>query len=213
MGVFWLHDTLFCNQRAKDVFEENQVTGIEYLPVLHNKAGFIEGTYQLKILEQTKIEKEFRKSEFKAQQICKTCNTSFVYPSPDYLTKYDIDQFDVNAEIFYSAGPFNHRSIIISRKVYDLFMRLDLDRNLRFDVVFLRDMFDLIRKVPNLNFYESSRIYHKKLPKYLKSHNINEIYQDKFYFNIYPGEEKKWPEEIRKRIPVFISEEKAFSYK
>lgn len=182
MSLFWLHDILFCNEKIKSVFEENNISGLEFHKVfLKRHIDPIQNTFQMKIKNQIQVPKALWENELRQVNICKTCRTSQVFPSCDYLHKYDIVDFAIQEDIFYIGEGFNFRDIIISKKVYKLLQKLNILKEVEVHPIFTRDMFHLIELVEQIDSYEILKGYYQNDPQFQT--------EDRNYWRILPGRE------------------------
>ena len=107
--LFWLESILFCSSKVKDVLEKHSISGVEILPTYKGKKEkeLVKGIYQLKVTEKTMFNRLLYKNEFRYMEICKECGSFKVYSAWDGIIRYDIDEFDVTNDIFYSNDIFN----------------------------------------------------------------------------------------------------------
>jgi len=180
--LFWLESILFCDMSVKQLLIDNKVTGIEFLNVFSgNQSPKILGdTFQIKVLNKTKYNNILRKNEFTYVELCEYCDSTFVYHSCDSLIRYNIDDFDVREDVFYTNDKFNKQSIIISTKVKALLENHNLEKGLKFIPVFLKSDLDKVNDIIQLDTHSLAEAYHKRFMK-----------------------EKDIPMEARKRIDKF----------
>ena len=165
--LFWLESILFCDINVKELLVENNVSGIEFLNVCSGKQNLkiVEDTFQIKVLSKTIHKNILKENEFKYVDLCEYCDSTFVFPSCDRLIRYDIDDFDIKEDVFYSNDKFNKQSIIVSTKVKELIEENQLQKGLEFRPVFLRDDLNKVDNVLQIDFHTLAVESHKRFMK------------------------------------------------
>lgn len=177
--LFWLESLLFCSEEVKRIIEKESITGIELLPTYRGKKSteLIEGTYQLKVINKTRFNRFLNKNEFRHMEKCKECGSVKVYASWDSIYRYDIEEFDVNADIFYSNDVFNSEAIIISTKFKDILVNERLTKGLVFQPVFLKNQEMILGEFKQLDYTFDER---RLMENILNDSDIPIEYKEKF---------------------------------
>lgn len=187
MGLFWLHDLLFCDPVIKELCQKNEIKGVEFGDVyFRNKETPLEDVFQLTITHTTQTPFKYHQQEITSAFICKSCGKLKVYRSEDYLYKIDSPSFDVNCDVFYSGKMFNSRKIIISKKLYRLLMEHKYLKGLNVQPLFTHKNRYLIDGVKQLDTY---RLWEK----FYDGYTFQKVETDSF-INIFPGRENEVPE-------------------
>ena len=134
-------DELFISNKVASIFQENNITGIEYFDVYYKKNEKINDTKQLFI--KCKLAPGLNEKSIKEITTCKKCNNKSFFLKPDfvYINKQAFD--NVNVDIIKSHEIFGQNTygnlLLINKKIYDIIMKHKIDKNLVFEPVVLID--------------------------------------------------------------------------
>ena len=149
LGLNWVFDQVFVRQAVKDIFEMEQITGVEFSQPLINKTGLpVNGLYQLRVeslvsngllthnLKSEICELPKDKSMFKFLKVNNSrlavgpfCGlTKFNFPQGDNCIKLTADALDnktdiVRLDYYFGSGGSANRPIMISDRVKQIIDR------------------------------------------------------------------------------------------
>lgn len=132
---------LFVSAHVKEIFSQNNITGISYIPVINQKTGMpCEDVFQLGFTHiLTKDMLDIKLSDDCRIDICPLCgreqyivNGHYRLPINNVALKKEIDIYVTNK--MFGEGFANHK-IIVSRRFFELVKGNSLDRNLEFEPV------------------------------------------------------------------------------
>ena len=149
LGLNWIFDQVFVRQVVKDIFEKEQVTGIEFSQPLINKTGLpITGLYQIRVdrllsngiltdnlktevceLTKDKSMLKFLKANSSKLAEGPFCGqTKYNFPQGDNYIKIKADALDnktdfVRLDYYFGSGGSANRPIIISDRVKQIIDR------------------------------------------------------------------------------------------
>ena len=187
MGLFWLHDLLFCDPVIKDLCQINEIRGVEFGDVFfRNKETPLEDVFQFTITHTTQTPIKHHQHEISSAFICKGCGKLKVYKSEDYLYKIDSQTFDLDFDVFYVGRMFNSRKIIISNKLYRILREHKYLKGLNIQPLFTQKNRHLIDGIKQLDTYQLN-------VKYYDGYTFEKVETDSF-INIFPGRENEVPE-------------------
>ena len=111
-------------------------------------------------------------------EICKACGSFKVYSAWDGIIRYDINEFDVTNDIFYSNDIFNSESIIISTKLKDVLEQEGLTKGLDIHPVFLKGQDDILGDLKQLDYNDDEK---RILEDMLNDRDIPKEYKSKIH--------------------------------
>lgn len=140
--LYWIGDELFVNDRVKEVFLEEGITGLDYLPVMNKKGSeTLQGVYQMlftSILESGLVINEGIREISK----CMYCGVDKYLPSQKNLLTYRKEVFEnapdfVKSREVFGAGHYAARQMFISQRAYQVLKKHSLLQGLSFEVISL----------------------------------------------------------------------------
>jgi len=149
IGLNWVFDQVFVTQVVKEIFEKEQVTGVEFSQPVINKTGLaITGLYQLRVdnllssglladnlktevceLPKDKSMLKFLKANGSKLAEGPFCGqTKYIFPQGDNCIKLKVDALDnktdfVRLDYYFGSGGSANRPIIISDRVKQIIDR------------------------------------------------------------------------------------------
>ncbi len=149
LGLNWVFDQVFVRQEVKDIFEMEQITGVEFSQPVINKTGLpVNGLYQLRVdslvsngllidnlkseiceLPKDKSMLKFLKANTSRLAEGPFCGqTKFNFPQGDNCIKLKADTLDnktdfVRLDFYFGSGGSANRPIIISDRVKQIIDR------------------------------------------------------------------------------------------
>lgn len=140
--LYWVGDELFVNDRVKDVFQKEGISGISYLPVMNkNGSEILPGVHQL--LFSTVLENGLVINEGVAEiSACMYCGVEKYLASQRNILTYRKEVFE-NAPDFvksgevFGAGHYAAHRLFIRQRVYQLLCKHSLLQGLAFEPVAL----------------------------------------------------------------------------
>lgn len=141
---FWIEDELFISDYATDIFKENNVDGVEFLPVKkYRKNEVINGVYQIKITES--LDKCFApdNSDIRKINTCSQCGRISYLKKGETILKFKNESFNDNFDFIKTYEYFGEvvtgKIIVVSNKIYRLIKENKIDRGLVFEPIHLID--------------------------------------------------------------------------
>ncbi|MBQ8506591.1 MAG: hypothetical protein IJ466_04080 [Clostridia bacterium] len=140
--LHWVGDELFVCDRAKEIFQDEGITGIDYLPVLNKKGSeVLPGVYQLMlthVLEKGLVlDKGVRETS-----VCSYCGVEKYLASQRNTLTYrkeifeNAPDFAKSCEVF-GAGHYAAHKLFINQRVYHALTKHSLLQGLDFEPVSL----------------------------------------------------------------------------
>jgi len=127
----WVGDELFVNDRVKQVFQEEGITGIDYLPVLNKKGSeILPGVHQLVFTDV--LEKGLVINEgIEETNTCSYCGVEKYLPSQRNILTYRKEVFDnapdfVKSSEVFGSGHYAAHELFISQRVYQVLTKHSL---------------------------------------------------------------------------------------
>lgn len=140
--LYWVGDELFVNDRVKEVFQEEGITGIDYLPVMNKKGTeILPDVYQL--VFTTVLEKGLVINEgIEEINTCSYCGVEKYLPSQRNIRTYHREVFEnapdfVKSSEVFGFGHYAAHYLFISQRVYQVLSKHSLLRGLDLEPVAL----------------------------------------------------------------------------
>lgn len=135
--LYWVGDELFVNDKVKEVFQEERITGIDYLPVLNKKGSeVLPDVYQM--VFTTVLEKGLVINEgIRELNTCSYCGVEKYLPNPRSILTYRKEVFEnapdfVKSSEVFGFGSYAAHELFVSQHVYQVLMKHSLIRGLDF---------------------------------------------------------------------------------
>lgn len=143
MMLNWIPDELFVDESAKDILQQNDVSGISFWPV-HNKTGreTLSRIYQIAITDILHPGIRIDAQSIDTVIECPNCGIPKYHPTGIGMHSFKREIFDGASDVVKSFEVFGWgrsacRLIIINQKTYQLLIQHKLDKNLVFEPVML----------------------------------------------------------------------------
>lgn len=141
MMLNWVFDEIFLNIKAKNILEENDITGISFLPVKNSRGDIIlDNIFQLII--NTKIDNGLIDDQphIREMYVCESCGTKKYISNGKGMLKYKKEVFEnvfdiVKSSELFGSGKVATNEIFVNQKVYKLLSDNKLDRALCFEPI------------------------------------------------------------------------------
>lgn len=140
--LYWVGDELFINDRVKDVFQKEGITGVDYLPVMNKK-----GSEALPDIHQILFTTILKNGLVINEGITETCTCMYCgvekhLASQRNILTYRKEVFEnapdfVKSGELFGAGHYSARQMFISRHAYQVLGRHALLQGLAFEPVAL----------------------------------------------------------------------------
>lgn len=135
----WIFDELFVSNEVIRIFDDNNIKGIQYLPVKkYKKNEIIDGVKQIKInhtLDKGLIENE----NIEISKICNRCGRKRYLVQKGAIISFNKEIFNNNYDIVQTYEYFGEiltgKIILVSNKVYKVIKDNKLDKNLIFEPI------------------------------------------------------------------------------
>lgn len=138
--LYWVGDELFVNDRVKQAFQKEGLTGIEFWPV-KNKSGSetLEGVHQL--MFTTMLEKGVVMNQgIRETSVCPLCGLEKYLPSSRNMLSYRKEVFEnapdfVKSSEIFGSGHYSAHKLFVNQRVYQVLKKHSLLQGLVFEPV------------------------------------------------------------------------------